>query len=74
MWYCKFDAYFLFFSIVPKSQFSEHIFIAEESEHFVKCKLCKKKYHEICVLYHRLSGTTFTCKTCQARETLDFVA
>ena len=39
----------------------------------MKCKLCKKKYHEICVLHHRISGLEFFCKRCREREKLDFI-
>lgn len=38
----------------------------------MRCMLCKKKYHEICVLYHRVSGSEFYCKRCRERENIDF--
>jgi E1A/CREB-binding protein len=61
----------LIHSIVPKSQFSEYFFASPKDEDFVHCSVCKKKNHEICVLYYRLSGQPFYCQQCREIKNIE---
>lgn len=49
---------------IHKSQFLQHALIRPQPERFVKCKICFRSFHEVCVLHLALSREDFHCKQC----------
>lgn len=62
---------FVTHSFVKKSEFIEYFFTGPRVEDFVHCSLCKRKSHEICVLYNRMSGLPFHCQRCQESKQIE---
>lgn len=51
--------------VIKKSQFVEHFLQLKKPEAFVKCQICYRKFHEVCVLHIVLSGEIFYCQDCR---------
>lgn len=52
-------------SIVNKSEFNNFLCSGAKSEKFVVCSSCHLAFHEICVLYQRLTCGPFLCRKCR---------
>lgn len=59
---------------MPKSKFLQFFFPEKALEKFVHCSKCRRKFHEVCVLYQRLSQQIFNCPQCRAFYNLEHVS
>jgi len=56
------------FSIIPKTKFHEFKCMeGSKKEHFVRCALCTRRFHVICVRHIRYSGY-YICQQCRERD------
>lgn len=62
---CRTNFEILSFRIVPKTEFLQFFFPERALEKFVHCSKCRRKFHEICVLYQRLLQQEFYCPQCR---------
>lgn len=48
----------------PAKEFRETINNHIELEAFTRCGICSRKFHQICVMWHKQLGTPFICQMC----------